>query len=78
MNCVRILTSFVQTIAAEYTLGPLIANNQYYVGVIRGNFTRNIGGFFPDLMEEIILAIDENIPPGVKGELESFLLILSC
>jgi hypothetical protein len=50
-------------LASDWTLGPEIQADPYHIPIVRSQLTRNLGNFFSDLQEEIVLAFDEIIKP---------------
>lgn len=51
-----------ETLFVKYLLGPTISTNEYHVGVVRSQLTKNLAHLFDDLREEIQVAFDDNIP----------------
>ncbi|KAE9393369.1 hypothetical protein BT96DRAFT_978952 [Gymnopus androsaceus JB14] len=47
---------------ADYTLGAEASNDPYHVAVVRTPLTRNLGARFDDLRDEIVLAVEDQIP----------------
>ncbi|GJJ15189.1 hypothetical protein Clacol_009465 [Clathrus columnatus] len=43
-------------------MGPTLVENEYHIGIIRGQLTKNLSHLFDDLREEVELAMDDNIP----------------
>ncbi|KIJ50512.1 hypothetical protein M422DRAFT_245133 [Sphaerobolus stellatus SS14] len=48
--------------ASRYLLGPTIMTNRYHIPIVRNQLTRNLDPLFKDLRDEIILAVEDNIP----------------
>ncbi|KZT30762.1 cytochrome P450 [Neolentinus lepideus HHB14362 ss-1] len=59
--------SFVEatndTLAISYTLGPNIRENEYHIGIIRGQLTRNLGYAFDGMHDEVVAAFGDEIRP---------------
>jgi hypothetical protein len=47
----------------RYTFDESVTLNQYHVGVVRAQFTRHIPDIMFDIVEELGLALDDEIPP---------------
>jgi hypothetical protein len=58
----------LKTLATDWTLGPGIGTDPYHIPIIRSQLTRNLGNFFSDLRDELVLAFEEIIPP-TEGKL---------
>ncbi|GJJ15190.1 hypothetical protein Clacol_009466 [Clathrus columnatus] len=43
-------------------MGPTLTENEYQIDLVRGQLTKNLSLLFDDLREEVMLAMDENIP----------------
>jgi hypothetical protein len=54
----------LQLFHTKYTLGREMLSEAYQSGVIRGILTRNIKAHFPDIHEEVVLALADQIPPS--------------
>lgn len=52
----------LKTLQVKYMMGPTIAENRYHVAIVRNQLTRNLGFLFDDIKDEIVRAIDDNIP----------------
>ncbi|THH09628.1 hypothetical protein EW145_g1863 [Phellinidium pouzarii] len=51
----------IDTIAAKFTLGALVAKNAYHVPIVRSQLTRNVVVLFDEIIDEVTRAFDENI-----------------
>ncbi|GJJ15196.1 hypothetical protein Clacol_009472 [Clathrus columnatus] len=47
----------------EDLMGPTVVENDYHIGIIRGQLTKNLSHLFDDLREEVELAMNDNLPP---------------
>ncbi|KAH8818710.1 cytochrome P450 [Flagelloscypha sp. PMI_526] len=58
--------SFLQganyALMAEYTMCPEVVYDVYHVSAIRGHLTRNIATIFPEMRDETVQSIADNIP----------------
>lgn len=57
----------------DYTMEPHILENPYHFRFIHLSLTRDLGGRFPELKEEVIAAFSELVPPT---DSEKFILVL--
>lgn len=55
-----------QNLQMKYTMNADQMDNPYHVPIIRGDVTRAIEGYIPQVLEETTLAMEETfkIPPG--------------
>ncbi|KAE9393370.1 cytochrome P450 [Gymnopus androsaceus JB14] len=51
-----------ETLQSDYTLGAAPAQDPYHITVVRTPLTRNLGARFDDIREEIVLAMEDQIP----------------
>lgn len=52
---------YVQMTQIVYTMGPEIHHRQWHNALIRGQLTRNINRFFPEMHDELVTALSEGI-----------------
>ncbi|KAI0325905.1 cytochrome P450 [Cubamyces sp. BRFM 1775] len=50
----------------RYTMGPKVAYDRYHIGILRNDLTHNVRAIFPDIMDELTLAIPECIPRNTE------------
>jgi hypothetical protein len=50
-----------QFLQSDYTLGPQVKRDTYHIGVVRNPLTKNIDAIFPDLLDEIDCAVEDEI-----------------
>ncbi|KAJ3812195.1 cytochrome P450 [Lentinula aff. lateritia] len=65
--------SIKEGMQTDYTMEPHILENPYHFRFIHLSLTRDLGGRFPELKEEVIAAFSELVPPT---DSEEFILIL--
>ncbi|KAJ4498835.1 cytochrome P450 [Lentinula lateritia] len=65
--------SIKEGMQTDYTMEPHILENPYHFRFIHLSLTRDLGGRFPELKEEVIAAFSELVPPTDSKE---FILIL--
>jgi len=51
-----------QVMQSDYTFGPAPRKDPYHIGIVRTPLTRNLGARFDDLRDEIVLAMEDQIP----------------
>ncbi|KAE9393366.1 cytochrome P450 [Gymnopus androsaceus JB14] len=51
-----------ESMQSDYTLGAAPAQDPYHIAVVRTPLTRNLGARFDDIREEIVLAMQDQIP----------------
>ncbi|KZT08277.1 cytochrome P450 [Laetiporus sulphureus 93-53] len=54
------------SVQIEYTLGPNVHHNPYHIPLIQSQLTRNIGRVFPEIMDEVVSAFNDEVP--IKGD----------
>ena len=47
---------------SDYTIGPAPRKDPYHIAIVRTPLTRNLGARFDDLRDEIVLAMEDQIP----------------
>ena len=57
-----ILILVIQMIQAKYTLDLLNEDDEFHTDIIRSQLTRNIANTFKEVREELIMAMDDQIP----------------
>jgi len=53
----------MQNLESDYTLGPEIRLDPYHTEVVRSAVTGNLAACFLDIIDEIVAAFSELIPP---------------
>ena len=67
-----ILIGTIKFLQPEYTLDLLNMEDQFHTEIIRSKLTRNIAVTFKEVREELIMGMDDLIPPSEDGKWRSF------
>lgn len=68
---------YFQFLFIKYLMGPTVATNNYHVGVVRSQLTKNLLNLFDNLWEEIQVAFNDNIPRTDGASIKESLTVQS-
>jgi hypothetical protein len=66
-----ILIGTIKFLQPEYTLDLLNMDDQFHTEIIRSKLTRNIAVTFKEVREELIMGMDDLIPPSEDSKWQS-------